>query len=61
MRDEEVRLFEERIETLAKGIGKHLETLQEQICDRFDSIEHNTSKRFFEINSILEGYSETKK
>jgi hypothetical protein len=61
MRDEELSLFEERIETLAKGIGRHLETLQGQICERFDSIEQTTSKRFIEINSILESYTQSKK
>ena len=60
MSEEELRRYDERIESLAKGIGRHLETLQGQIWEQFDHIEHKTSEHFIKIDTILEGYMRKK-
>lgn len=47
----EIKHYEDRIDNLAIGIGRHLETLQGQIDDRFSQLETHYATRL----SLLEG------
>jgi hypothetical protein len=55
MIDHEVKKIDQRIDKLAIGIGRHLETLLGQIDERFNQMESNNSKRFITIDTLVEG------
>jgi hypothetical protein len=55
MNSKDTRMMNESIEQLAIGIGRHLETLQGQIVDRFERIEKAHFESMTELNQLLEG------
>ncbi|MFC4321952.1 hypothetical protein [Litchfieldia salsa] len=54
MKDHEVNMIHKRIDKLAIGIGRHLETLLGQIDERFNQIESNNTKPFISIDTLPE-------
>jgi len=46
--------YDERLESLAIGIGRHLETLQGQISERFEQIERKYEEQLFKLQCLIE-------
>jgi hypothetical protein len=56
---DEVKIFNERLDNVTIGIGRHFETLQGQIGERFDLLEKCYSEKFMEMNRMLNQHKTT--